>query len=238
MTQALPFANPIFCALDRPDVAGAIGLARSLAGAVGGVKLGLELFTASGPAGVREVAAQGLPIFLDLKLHDIPNTVAGAVRSALALRPAMLTLHAAGGRAMLEAAVAAARDADARPWLLAITVLTSLDAADLQATGISDAPADQASRLAELALRAGLDGVVCSPHEIVPLRARFGQEPRLVVPGIRAAGDRAGDQKRTLPAAEALARGADVLVVGRPITAAASPRDTALALAQSLPRAA
>jgi orotidine-5'-phosphate decarboxylase len=238
MTPASPFVNPIFCALDRPDIAGALVLARALKGAVGGVKLGLELFVANGPAGVRELAACGLPIFLDLKLHDIPNTVAGAVRAALSLRPTMLTLHAAGGRAMLEAAVAAASESETRPWLLAITVLTSLDAADLRATGIADAPPDQALRLADLALQAGLDGVVCSPHEILPLRARFGREMRLVVPGIRSAGEGTGDQKRTLAAAEALARGADVLVVGRPITAAASPRDAALALAQSLPRAA
>jgi orotidine-5'-phosphate decarboxylase len=235
--QPLPFRNPIFCAIDRPDVAGTVALARALADTVGGIKLGLEFFTANGPAGVRAATALGLPLFLDLKLHDIPSTVAGAVRSALALRPAMLTLHAAGGRGMLEAAVDAAGSGQ-RPWLLAITVLTSLDAGDLRATGIDAAPADQALRLADLAISAGVDGVVCSPHEIEALRARFGRDLRLVVPGIRADGDRGSDQKRTMPAAEAVARGADVVVIGRPITRAASPRDAAMALAQSLPAAA
>ncbi len=232
------FANPVFCALDRPDLPAAVELARSLVGTVGGVKVGLELFTANGPCAVREVAALGLPVFLDLKLHDIPNTVAGAVRSVLPLAPTMLTVHAGGGRRMLEAAVAAARSAPHRPWLLGITVLTSLGAEDLAETGIVGTTLDHALRMAELSLDCGLDGVVCSPLEIEGLRRRFGRELRLVVPGIRADGDAVGDQKRTMAPAEAMALGADVLVVGRPITQAPAPRFAAETLARGLARAA
>lgn len=238
MPAAAGFANPVFCALDRPDLPAAVELARSLAGTVGGVKVGLELFAANGPAAVREVAAVGLPVFLDLKLHDIPNTVAGAVRSVLPLQPAMLTLHAAGGRAMLQAAVAAASMAEPRPWLLGITVLTSFDGQDLADIGVRADLLDQALRLAELCAEAGLDGVVCSPLEIAALRRRFGQALRLVVPGIRAEGDAQGDQKRTLSPAEAVALGADVLVIGRPITRASAPRVAAEALSRGLARAA
>jgi orotidine-5'-phosphate decarboxylase len=236
MSTASRFANPIFCAIDRQDTAGAVDLARSLAGVVGGVKLGLEYFVANGPAGVTEVAATGQPIFLDLKLHDIPNTVAGAVRSACRLQPVILTLHAAGGRAMLQAAVEAA--GDAATWLVGITVLTSLDDADLAEQGLAGTAADHVLRMAELAARSGLHGVVCSPREIATLRRRFGRDLRLVVPGIRAPGDATGDQKRTLPAAEAVALGADVLVVGRPITRASEPSAAAAALVRSLPEAA
>jgi len=238
MPVAAGFANPVFCALDRPDLPAALELARNLVGTVGGVKVGLELFAANGPAAVREVGALGLPVFLDLKLHDIPNTVAGAVRAVLSLGPAMLTLHAAGGRAMLEAAVAAAGTAAMRPWLLGITVLTSLDEQDLASIGVRASPLDQTLRMAELCAEAGLDGVVCSPLEIAALRRRFGQALRLVVPGIRAEGDAQGDQKRTMSPAEAMALGADVLVVGRPITRASAPRLAAEALTRGLARAA
>ncbi|MEK0083306.1 orotidine-5'-phosphate decarboxylase [Benzoatithermus flavus] len=225
--------NPIFCAVDRPDLEGALSLARTVAPHVGGIKLGLEFFTAQGPRGVEAMQSLGLPIFLDLKFHDIPNTAAGAVREAARLGVAMLTLHAAGGRAMLEAAVEAAGAVRARPQLLAVTVLTSLDAHDLAATGIAAPPAEQAVRLGRLALAAGLDGLVCSPQEIEPLRAAFGGAPKLVVPGIRPAG--AGDdQKRTLGPARALALGADALVIGRPITGASSPAEAAAAIAREL----
>jgi orotidine-5'-phosphate decarboxylase len=227
-------AGPLFVAVDRPDLEGALALARRLAGAVGGLKCGLELFVSEGPAAVRALAAVGLPIFLDLKLHDIPATVAGAVRAAAGLGVDLLTLHAAGGRAMLEAARAAAGSGPGRPRLLAVTVLTSLDRADLAATGIDAAPAEQAVRLARLARAAGLDGVVCSPLEIGPIRAALGPDLLLVVPGIRPAGAPGADQKRVTTPAEALAAGADLLVIGRPITAAADPRAAALALARDL----
>ena len=225
--------NPIFCALDRPDLEGTLALVRSLAPHVGGIKLGLEFFAAQGPRGVEAVARLGLPIFLDLKLHDIPNTVAGAVREVAKLGVAMLTLHAAGGRAMLEAAVAAAAAARHRPWLLGVTVLTSLDAADLVATGVAAAPDEQALRLARLAVAAGLDGLVCSPLEIAGLRQALGPGPRIVVPGIRPAGG-GDDQKRTMAPAQALALGADILVIGRPITRAQAPAMAAADLARQL----
>jgi orotidine-5'-phosphate decarboxylase len=238
MSAVASFANPIFCAIDRPDLQGASDLARTLAGTVGGLKLGLEFFVANGPPGVRQITAGGLPLFLDLKLHDIPNTVAGAIHATLALAPAMVTVHAGGGQAMLEAAVEAAGNAPGRPWLLGITALTSLDAADLAACGIAATPADHVLRMAELCAESALDGVVCSPHEISALRRRFGGDLKLVVPGIRGNGDAVGDQKRTMPAAEALQRGADILVVGRPITRAPSPAEAARTLVSHLPRAA
>ncbi|MFO1037078.1 MAG: orotidine-5'-phosphate decarboxylase [Geminicoccaceae bacterium] len=229
--------NPIFCAVDRPDLDGATALARAVLPAVGGLKLGLEFVTANGPTGVMAVRATGCPIFLDLKFHDIPNTVAGAVRSAAALDVAMLTLHAAGGRTMLKAAVDAAKDTAHRPWLLAVTVLTSFDQDDLAATGVAASLSDQVLRLTDLALSAGVDGIVCSPHEIALLRRAHGTGFKLVVPGIRAAGG-GDDQKRTMAPAEALAAGADILVVGRPITQAPSPAEAARALLAQLKAAA
>jgi orotidine-5'-phosphate decarboxylase len=228
----------IFVAVDTPRLGAAQDLGRALAGRVEGLKLGLEFFVAEGPAGVRAMAGLGLPIFLDLKLHDIPNTVAGAVRSAAALAPSLLTLHAAGGLAMLQAARAAAADAPRPPRLIAVTVLTSLDESDLAATGQRGPALEQARRLAGLAQRAGLAGVVCSPHEIAPLRADCGPEFLLVVPGIRPAGAAAGDQKRVMSPAEAAAAGASALVVGRPITAAPDPAAAAAAIRAELAGAA
>jgi orotidine-5'-phosphate decarboxylase len=229
-------SSPVFCAIDRPDLDGALALCRSLADAVGGLKLGLEFVGANGPDGVRRVGGIGLPIFLDLKLHDIPNTVAGAVRSASRLGIAMLTVHAAGGAAMLRAARDAARESAEPPAVLGVTVLTSLGADDLRATGVSDGTEQQVLRLADLALEAGCDGLVCSPREIAALRARFGPDALLVVPGIRP-GREVHDQKRTLGPGEAVALGASHLVVGRPITAAADPRAAALAIDAEIRRA-
>jgi len=226
----VPARDRLICALDTPSLERAVALAHDLAGAVGALKLGLEFFTAQGPAGVRRVAACGLPLFLDLKLHDIPNTVAGAVRAALELPVAMLTLHAQGGAAMLEAA-AEARAAAGRPEvrLLAVTLLTSLDEADLARMGAPGRVEERVARLAELALRSGIDGLVCSPGEVAMLRARFGPKPLLVVPGIRPQ-PQADDQKRTATPEAVLAAGADRLVVGRPITRARDPRAAAEAL--------
>lgn len=226
--------SPVFCALDRPDLDGTIDLAAHVRDEVGGFKVGLELLTANGPDAVRCVVALGLPVFLDLKFHDIPNTVAGAVRAAAGLRVAMLTVHASGGAAMIRAAVEAAAEAPSRPKILAVTVLTSLEDADLNEIGFGERVPDQALRLADLAIRSGADGLVCSPHEIEALRARFGAEVRLVVPGIRPGGRADDDQRRTLGPAEALARGADVLVIGRPITAASDPVAAARAIAGEL----
>lgn len=224
--------NPILCAIDTPDMARASALVAALAGAVGGVKLGLEFFAAHGPEGVRRVAGTAADVFLDLKLHDIPNTVAGAVRAALRLDPLLMTLHAAGGEAMMRAAVEA-RGAR-RTKLLGVTVLTSLDERDLAATGQAAPIADQVRRLALLAQAAGLDGVVCSPQEVAMLRAACGKDFLLVVPGIRPQGAAMGDQKRVQTPRAAVAAGADYLVIGRPITAADDPAAAARAILDEL----
>lgn len=222
-------ANPIFCAVDVPDLGPARQLARDVRGLVGGLKLGLEFFNAQGPAGVRAVQEEGQPIFLDLKLHDIPNTVAGATRSAAALGVEMLTVHASGGPAMLMAAVAAAHEAAKPPKIIAVTVLTSLDAKDLDLMGVGRTVSEQVVRLAVMAQEAGCDGVVCSPAEVALLRAEVGPDFLLVVPGIRAAGAEVGDQKRVATPGATIRAGADVLVVGRPITAAPDRRAAAQA---------
>jgi orotidine-5'-phosphate decarboxylase len=217
----------IFVALDTQDLARAANLARAVAGLVGGVKLGKEFFTAQGPDGVRAVAG-GERLFLDLKFHDIPNTVAGAVRAAVHLRPAIINVHASGGPAMMQAAAEAAREAAEdsevpRPLVLAVTVLTSLDDDDLTAVGQAGPAAGQVLRLARLAQACGLDGVVCSPREIAALRRACDPAFVLLVPGIRPDWADRGDQKRVMTPAEALAAGADYLVIGRPITGAEDP---------------
>jgi len=227
-------SSPVFCAIDRPDLDGALALGRSLVGAVGGLKIGLEFVTANGPDGVRRIVDLGLPVFLDVKFHDIPNTVAGAVRQAAGFGVAMLTLHISGGPSMLRAAVDAAREADQCPQLLGVTVLTSLDDADLATLGLIDKVADHVLRLAEIAWNAGLDGLVCGSQEITLLRERFEAKVKIVVPGIRPAGSARGDQKRTLTPADAIGRGADILVIGRPITEAPDPRAAALAIAAEI----
>lgn len=230
-----PSGNPVFCALDTTDTARAVALARALKGAVGGLKVGMEFFNATGPEGFRQVAETGLPVFLDLKLHDIPNTVAGGIRAVLPLRPAIVNVHASGGPAMMRAAADAAAEAgDNRPLVIAVTVLTSMDESDLAATGVSGAPRDQVLRLASLARECGLDGAVCSAHEIGPLRAELGPDFKLIVPGIRPAGAAVADQKRIMTPEQALALGADILVIGRPITAAEDPRRAAEDISASL----
>jgi orotidine-5'-phosphate decarboxylase len=223
----------LVAALDTPDMAQAESWAAALAPEVGLLKVGLELFGAQGPGAVRRMAALA-PVFLDLKLHDIPNTVAGAVRSLAPLGAAMLTLHAAGGGAMLEAAREAAERAPQRPILLAVTVLTSLDAAALRSLGVVDAPAAQVVRLARLALAAGADGLVCSPQEVAPIRDALGAAPLLVVPGVRPAGSALGDQARVATPREAVAAGADWIVLGRPLTQASDPAAAARAVAAEL----
>jgi orotidine-5'-phosphate decarboxylase len=227
--------NPILVAIDTPDAAAARALVAAVAGAVGGVKIGLEFCAANGPRAAKEVAA-GHALFLDLKLHDIPNTVAGAVRAVAALEPLLLTVHVAGGAAMMRAAVeAAAASGRQRVKLIGVTVLTSLDEGDLASVGQAGPISDQARRLALLARASGLDGVVCSPHEVAELRAACGPGFLLVVPGIRPAGAAPGDQKRVMGPGEALAAGADYLVIGRPITAAPDPLAAARAIAAELP---
>jgi len=224
--------NPIFCALDTPDVAAAASLAAKLDGAIGGVKLGLEFFTANGIDGVRQVMqGTSLPLFVDLKFHDIPNTVAGAIRSVAALKPAFTTIHAGGGAAMMRAAVDAA---EGRFKILAVTVLTSLGEEDMPTLGIGTSVSDQVKRLADLAAASGIDGLVCSPHEVAVLRAQLGAKVTLVVPGIRPAGSAADDQNRVLTPKQAMEAGADHLVIGRPITGSSDPAAAAKAIMESL----
>ena len=223
--------NPILCAIDTPERERAHRLIAQLRGEVGGVKLGLEFFAAHGPDGVREVAG-GSELFLDLKLHDIPNTVAGAVKAALALDPLLLTLHCSGGPAMLRAAVDAR--GTRRTKLLGVTVLTSLDDKDLAATGQNGPTQSQVHRLALLAKEARLDGVVCSPQEVALLRQACGPGFLMVVPGIRPAGAAVGDQKRVQTPRAAIVAGADDLVIGRPITEASDPAAAARAILAAL----
>jgi orotidine-5'-phosphate decarboxylase len=223
---------PFFIALDTTDALKASELALRLHGHVGGIKLGLEFFTANGPSGVRQVTHDGERLFLDLKLHDIPNTVAGAVRAVVPLAPYLLTVHAAGGSAMMRAALDAAGEvatklSKPRPKIIGVTVLTSLANGDLQATGQQGPMLDQVRRLALLAQEAGSDGVVCSPHEVAALRAECGPDFLLVVPGIRPSWAAAGDQKRVMTPGEALRAGASYLVIGRPITGAENPAEAA-----------
>jgi orotidine-5'-phosphate decarboxylase len=232
-------ASKIFVPLDTPSLDVALDWARRLKGTVGGLKLGLEFFGAQGPAGIRKVAEAGMPIFLDLKFHDIPNTVAGAVTSVTPLAPFMMTIHAGGGQAMMRAAVdaageTAAKAGVARPKILGVTVLTSLDQGDLAAAGVSGGVEDQVVRLARLAQDSGLDGVVCSPKEIAPIRRACGPDLILLVPGIRPAGAAHGDQKRVMTPRDAVDAGATYLVIGRPITEAADPRVAAQDIARSL----
>jgi len=222
--------SPLFVALDTPDIARAKALATRVRHHIGGIKLGLEFFAAHGRVGVHAMAEIGVPIFLDLKFHDIPNTVAKAIQALGDLEPAVLTVHAAGGRAMLEDAKAAASP---RTKVVAVTMLTSLDAGDLAATGIAGTPHDQVTRLTELACEAGIDGIVCSGEEVAAAKALW---PRgfFVVPGLRLAGGNTGDQKRIVTPRAALDAGASILVVGRPITQAADPDQAARAIGATL----
>lgn len=222
--------RPIFVAIDTQDFGRAMTLGEAVRGHAGGVKLGLEFFCAHGPDGVRKVASAGLPIFLDLKLHDIPNTVAKAVTSLAPIAPAILTVHAAGGVAMMEAAKLAAGP---NTKVVGVTVLTSLDQQDLSAAGVQVPPAEQVQRMARLARAAGLDGIVCSGAEVEAARKDW-PDGFFVVPGVRPAGADVGDQKRVVTPAEAIARGASALVIGRPITTAADPRASIMDIAASV----
>lgn len=227
--------NPVFLALDRANPSEALALAQVVSPHIGGVKVGLELFCAGGPSIVRDVQALGLPVFLDLKLHDIPNTVAGALGAIAPLAPALVTLHASGGRAMLEAARAAVAPGSPTQ-LIAVTILTSLDEAAIEAVGFDPQRplGGHVARLAALAAEARLEGCVCSAFEIEALRAAHGPDFLLVVPGLRPDAADQGDQRRTMTPREALDRGADVLVIGRPITGAPDPQAAAQAIARSL----
>jgi len=223
-------SSPVYVAIDTPDLARALALAGRVRDHVGGLKLGLEFFSAHGHQGVREMAALGLPIFLDLKLHDIPNTVASAIQALRGLAPSILTIHASGGRAMMEDAKAAAPPSTK---VVAVTVLTSLDADDLAAAGVSGSTSAQVERLTGQAHAAGLDGVVCSGFEVAAAR-RIWRDGFFVVTGVRPAGGAVGDQKRVMTPRQALDNGASILVIGRPITKAEDPDAAARAIAATL----
>jgi len=232
-------SDRIFCALDTTDIADAVSLAQALVGTVGGVKLGLEFYCANGADGFKAVADTGMPIFLDLKFHDIPNTVAGAVRAIAPLAPKILTIHTQGGPEMMRRAAETAgeealKHGVTKPWVTGVTILTSMDDSDLKAIGVNDPVAEQVARLAALGAASGLDGMVCSPKEITLARAATNADFKLVVPGIRPAGSAAGDQKRVMTPSDAVSAGADILVIGRPITQAADPAAAARAIAASI----
>ncbi|MBX7540428.1 orotidine-5'-phosphate decarboxylase [Qipengyuania sphaerica] len=216
-------SNPVYLAVDVPRLKDAVELAGKVKNHVGGVKLGLEFFNAHGAHGVHMFAQLGLPIFLDLKLHDIPNTVAAAMQAIHVLEPAIVTIHACGGRAMMEDAKAAAGE---HTKVVGVTMLTSLDARDLEIMGVKDSPQDHVLRLAELAHRAGLDGVVCSGHEIKAVHDQW-KDGFFVVPGLRLDTNNAGDQKRVVTPRQARDDGASVLVIGRPISRAEDPEAAA-----------
>jgi orotidine-5'-phosphate decarboxylase len=232
--------NRILVALDMSSAARALELAQVLRGSVGGFKIGKELFTAAGPDVVRALVARGDRVFLDLKFHDIPNTVAGAVRAASNLGVWMLNVHASGGRPMMEAARRAAdepaKSSGARPLVIAVTVLTSLDTQTLASVGVTASPMDQVLKLAALAKSSGMDGVVASPKETAAIRDACGPDFLIVTPGIRGGTAASGpdDQQRTLSPADAVAAGSSYLVVGRPITGAADPRDAARQIAEEV----
>jgi orotidine-5'-phosphate decarboxylase len=227
----------LIVALDVPDAAAAIDLVNQLEKNCRWFKVGLELFTAAGPAVLEPLVARGHSIFLDLKFHDIPNTVAGAVRSAARLGVRMVNVHAGGGPAMLAAAKNALAEFPDPPQLLAVTVLTSMDQAQVNAVGVERSPSEQVELLARMSMDAGIRGFVCSPQEVARLRELTGPEGVLVIPGIRPAGGEAGDQRRIATPAEALRAGASSLVVGRPITQAADPAEAAEAILQEMAEA-
>jgi orotidine-5'-phosphate decarboxylase len=223
-------SNPVYLALDVPQLDAAVALAGRVSAHIGGIKLGLEFFCAHGHHGVHEMARLGLPIFLDLKLHDIPNTVASAMQAIRVLEPAIVTIHASGGRSMMEDAKAAAGE---HTRVIAVTMLTSLDERDLMRTGVTGNAHDQVLRLAELAQTSGLDGVVCSGREVASVHAQW-KDGYLVVPGLRLPEQGAGDQKRVVTPREARDAGASVLVIGRPISRAADPLAAARAIEATL----
>lgn len=231
--------NPIICAIDTVDADEAYQVAEAVRPSVGAVKLGLEFFTANGAAGVSAINKLGIPVFLDLKFHDIPNTVSRAIAATAGMNMFMMTVHTSGGRAMLRAAIEASDSLSQitgkeRPLIIGVTLLTSLDQDDVSMLGYRDNLNDQVLRLADLAQSAGLDGVVCSAYEIAMLRRHCGPDFTLVVPGIRLETDRADDQKRVVAPKEAVERGADFLVIGRPITAARNPGEAARMIASQL----
>lgn len=227
-----PIKNSIICAIDTADIAHATHLCKTLAPHIGMAKFGLEFFMAHGPEGIRTLQKVELPIFLDVKLHDIPNTVSKAITSLIPLHVGIITLHCSGGSDMLRMASDTARSEASKhgipaPKLIGITVLTSLSEQDLKRIGVPSSPEEHVTQLAALGQASGLDGIVCSPHEIEAVRKTCGHDFTIITPGIRLPSDAINDQKRTLTPQEALKKGANYLVIGRPITGSANPAETA-----------
>ncbi len=228
------FKNPIFVALDTANLSRALEIGRAVAPHAGGLKVGLEFITAQGPEGIRQVASLGLPVFADVKFHDIPNTVSGAAKAIAGLGVQIFNVHVSGGEAMMRAAVDTAKALSPSTKVIGVTVLTSFTSADMAAMGLTTTAAEQVTRLALLAKHSGLHGVVCSPHEIAPVRQACGKDFLIVTPGVRPAGAALGDQHRVMTPLEAYRAGADILVIGRPITHAANPGIAARAIAVEL----
>ncbi len=226
--------NPIYCAIDTSHVDDAVKIIQDIAPYVGGIKLGLEFFTSCGVDGVEKLAKYGLPLFIDLKLHDIPNTVKKSLRNILSLKPKYATLHVSGGSDMIEACISLKREVNSKTNLIGVTVLTSFDDDSLNKVGIHESLGQHVENLTKLAFNCGIDGIVCSPHEIERVKETYGSKLKLIVPGIRNNADRSDDQKRTLSAREAIDLGADVIVIGRPITSAESPAIAAKTIYHSL----
>jgi orotidine-5'-phosphate decarboxylase len=231
--------NPIICALDTKDIVTAKILCAQVKDYVSMVKCGLEFFTKNGPGAINEISSLGLDVFLDLKFHDIPNTVDQAIRSAVSLNVSMITIHTLGGKEMMQRAAEAAKDESAKlsvktPLIIGVTILTSMDDGDLQEININNRVKDQVKILALLAKESGLDGIVCSPHEITTVKEICGKDFKTIVPGIRPAITTSDDQKRVMTAKQAVDKGADYIVIGRPITKAEQPSIAARNLYESL----
>ena len=226
--------NPIYCAIDTSSVDDAIRLIREISPHIGGIKLGLEFFTSCGIKGIEQVAKCGLPLFLDLKLYDIPNTVKKSLKNILSFHPAYTTLHASGGSDMLKECVNLKKELNSSTNLIGVTILTSFDENSINEVGISGTINKNVENLSKLAFDCGMDGVVCSPKEIRKVKDRFGSKLKVIVPGIRNNTDISNDQRRTLSAKEATDLGADIVVIGRPITSADSPAKAAQIFHQSI----
>ena len=231
--------NTIICALDTKNLTQAKNLALSIKDNVAMVKCGLEFFTKHGAEGINEISSTGIDIFLDLKFHDIPNTVAEAIRSAVSLDVSIITIHPLGGKTMMQAAAHAAKEESAKlgkkkPIIVGVTVLTSMDDEELSNIGVQESAAQQVELLAKLAQESGLDGIVCSPHEIELVKSICGDDFVTVVPGIRPASSSNDDQKRVMTPKEVSDKGADYLVIGRPITQADNPAIAAKDIKESI----
>lgn len=229
-----PVPNPVYVALDTPDLGRALEIASAVTPHVGGLKVGLEFISAQGPEGISRIVSLGLPVFADVKFHDIPNTVAGAAKAIGETGIDIFNVHASGGAAMMRAALDAASKFQPRPKVIAVTVLTSLSDDDLASVGQSVPAGGQVTRLAKLAKMSGLDGVVCSPQEIRLVREACGPDFLIVTPGVRPAGADLADQRRVMTPVEAVSAGADILVIGRPITGAKDPAQAAKAIATEI----